>query len=530
MLDAIIISDSGDYTYSVSSSLRLQIDGRPAVIQNIRNYLDNDGKIVDPVRGEYENNWHCAPKLNGICLLSHLQKDGFKVELIDSYYKERFRFIKLLEDNPRAVIISTTFITNKESLYELARDIRTLAKDVYIIAGGPFVYSSYLLLKYSCNVDYDVISPAEDYLFLTENKRPEIDLFIIDKRGEWILSDALRAIKKKSAPATLPNLAWWDGNRYAFSAMSNLSVSSNDIKIDWNNIPNYLFKSGAINVQASYGCPYNCEFCNFIKNKRDTYVKPLDQLIKELKSISCKGVKYVRFVDDNFRLGRKDLNNVCRAFINGGLDLKWMSFIRASALEHADVELLKRAGCTEVQIGIESADQMILTNMNKLADPSMYYRVICKLLEAGIDCSCCFIVGFPGETMETFQRTVDFIESIPKRTQTGSFFWSLYPFLLVPLSPIYEPLKRSRYGLSGYMSTWNHYSMNSNTARQCIIKAFREIKNSSPIYSGDNIEMMDGLPLDRKKEFINIRHALSKFFLDIPYDRSLVINSFLKAL
>ena len=137
MLDAIIISDTGNDTYSVSSSLRLQIDGRPAVIQNIRNYLDNNGKITDPVRGEYENNWHCAPKLNGIYLLSDLEKDGFNVELIDSYYNERSKFIKLLENNPKAVIISTTFILNKNSLYYLARDIKSIANDVYFIAGGP---------------------------------------------------------------------------------------------------------------------------------------------------------------------------------------------------------------------------------------------------------------------------------------------------------------------------------------------------------------------------------------------------------
>ena len=530
MLDAIIISDTGNYTYSVSSSLRLQIDGRPAVIQNIRNYLDNNGKITDTVRGEYENNWHCAPKLNGIYLLSHLQKDGFNVELIDSYYNERSKFIKLLENNPKAVIISTTFILNKDSLYDLARDIKSIANDVYIIAGGPFVYSSYLLLERSCDNVYDVISPAEDYLFLTNNKRPEIDLFIIDKGGERVLSDALRSIKKAIAPSHLPNTAWWDGNRYVFSARNEITANSFNKMIDWNNIPSYLYKSGTMNVQASYGCLFKCEFCNFIKNKQDSYVKSLDHLIEELKSISRKGVKYVRFVDDNFRLGRKDLNNVCQAFINEGLDIKWMSFVRASTLENADLELLKRAGCIEVQIGVESGDKQILKNMNKFADPDMYYHVVNKLLEVGIDCSCCFIVGFPGETEETFQRTVDFIENVPKASQTGSFFWSIYPFLLVPLSPIYEPLKRSKYSLSGYLNEWSHYSMNSHFARKCIVKAFREIRNSSPIYSGDNIEMMNELLPAKKKKFIRARHALSKQFLDIPYDRSLVIESFSKIL
>ena len=97
MLDAIIIADTGNDTFSVSSSFRLQVDGRPALIQNIYNFLENKGKIVDPIKGEKEYNWHYAPKLNGISLLSHLLKEGFTVELIDSYYDERDRFIELIK-------------------------------------------------------------------------------------------------------------------------------------------------------------------------------------------------------------------------------------------------------------------------------------------------------------------------------------------------------------------------------------------------------------------------------------------------
>lgn len=530
MLDAIIIADSGSDTYSASSAYRLQVDGKPAVIQNIRNYLENGGKIVAPVKGENEGNWHCAPKLNGIVLLSHLLKEGFRAELIDSYYEERERFVKLLADKPRAIVVSTTFILNKGMLRTLVEDIRSLAGDIPIIAGGPFVYSSFLLLQRVGDEGYDTASPSEDYLFLSGNDRPDVDFFIIDTKGKWLLSEALARIKNDRGLTDLPNIAYWEKDRYVFSPRGEFGTDKNDILIDWHIIPERFFASGVINVQASRGCPFHCEFCNFVKEEKDTHIKPLDHLIAELSVLSKRGVRYVRFVDDNFRLGRNDLNEVCHAFIRERLDIEWMSFIRAGTLENTDFELLRRAGCSEVQMGVESADRNVLKNMNKRADPDMYFRVIRKLLEAGINCSCCFLAGFPGETEASFQKTLDFIESIPAPGQAGVFYWSIYTFFLAPLSPVYEASRRDKYGLNGYMNHWTHFSMDSDTAGRLIRQAFDEIKNSGPIYSGDNLDMLSALPPDHRKAFFKARHQLEKRIREASEDKASVIETFSRIL
>jgi radical SAM superfamily enzyme YgiQ (UPF0313 family) len=502
------------------------VDGRPALIQNIRNYIENNGRIVDPVKGENENHWHCAPKLNGIVLMSHLLKEGFTVELIDSYYDERDRFVEHLKCNPKAVIISTTFIINKSTLARLVEDIRLLAGDIYIIAGGPFVYSSYLLLKRAGDGDYDTASPARDFLFLTGDDRPDVDLFIVDARGEWILSAILDRIIQGRTFSDLPNHVRWEDGEYVFSPRGEYGGRQSGLLVDWDVIPERFFASGVMNVQASRGCPFHCEFCNFVKDEKDTHIKPIDALVSELSGLSRRGVKYVRFVDDNFRLGKNDLNTVCQAFIRTNLDIRWMSFIRAGTLANTDLELLKRAGCIDVQIGVESADRNILKNMNKRADPDMYIHVIGDLLNAGINCSCFFLVGFPGETEASFQKTLDFIESIPGPGQSGLFCWTIFSFLLAPLSPVYEPSKRALYDLSGYMDRWKHFSMDSDTARRLIRKAFGEIRHSGPIYSGDNLEMLAALAPGQKKQFFNLRHSLEKRIAEASQDRRAVIDSF----
>ena len=504
--------------------MRLQLDGRTALIQNVVNFLQNDGKIVDPVPGDGVSNWHCAVKLNGIVLYDVLTKRGFSVDIIDSYYKQIPDFHALLEKRPRAVVISTTFITSKEELARLVRDIRQSAPEVTIICGGPFVYASYLLLQKMVDPDYDTTNPENQYLFLNETESLDVDLFIVDRTGESILAAALERVKASQPLSGLPTTARWEGGEYLFSPREESETLHN--VIDWRSLPDKIYHPGVINMQASTGCPFQCKFCNFVKDRKSTMLKSVDTIVAEMRALAERGIKYVRFVDDNFRLGNNDLNDVCTRLIEEGLDIKWMSFIRASTLDKTDIELLKRAGCIEAQIGIESIDEQVLSNMDKCAAPEMYQRVIGKLLDNGINCSCCFIFGYPGETPESVQRTIDFIEGISNDSQEGIFCWSIYPFIVIPLSPIYEKQERAKYGLTGFMNSWEHCSMNAKQAYNHIIDAFMQIDSSGPIYSEDNLEMLFALPVAKRKAFIKTRHQLSKMSYRDKLDEGVIMDAF----
>ncbi|MBW1999709.1 MAG: radical SAM protein, partial [Deltaproteobacteria bacterium] len=247
-----------------------------------------------------------------------------------------------------------------------------------------------------------------------------------------------------------------------------------------------------------------------VKDRRLTSIKPIDHLITEMKEVSARGAKYIWFVDDNFRLGRDDLNEVCQRFLKEELDLKWMTFVRASTLKDIDIGLLRAAGCVEVQLGLESADPRILRNMNKKASPGLYSRVLERLLKGGISCSCYFIFGFPGETEETASRTRQFIRDHEFPESEGGLRWSFFPFILSPLSPIYEPEEREKYDLRGYLFEWEHRTMNTEQAREQVLKTFFQMENSGPIYREDNQEMLSSLGPKGRREFEAQRHRISK--------------------
>ncbi|MEZ4483363.1 MAG: radical SAM protein [Syntrophotaleaceae bacterium] len=516
MLDAIIISDIGGDSFSVSSAMRLKLNRKVALLQDISHAINKNEKNTFNKKGNDHPNWQSAPKLNGIALFSYLDRHGYKTDIIDSFFDEIEHFKELVKLDPRAIIISTTFITNKSSLIKISKEIRKIAPKSIIIAGGPFVFSSYTLYDLEKDNDYDTTSPKKDYLFLSEESIPDIDLFIIDKTGERALLNTLDAIKNNIPFDKIKNIAFWNKNELVLTERQNYEIPR--IKYAWEKLPDRFFKNSVINVQASTGCPYYCEFCNFVKDRSLTYLKPLDELVNELKVLKRRGIRYVRFIDDNFRLGRDDLNQVCKTFITENIGIKWMSFIRASTLAKTDLELLKNAGCVEAQMGIESADKNILKEMNKEAEPELYRKVIQGLLKVGINCSCCFIFGFPGETSETVTKTVNFINTIQEDSHEGIFFWSIYPFLFAPLSPIYTKEKRAKYNLEGYLGKWQHTTMTSEEAQKHIMDAFLNIDNASPIYSGDDLNMLFELSPKNRKEFMKQRHKLSKRFLNKEVD------------
>jgi p-methyltransferase len=524
-LDAIIISDFYVESLSGSNPLRLTLDNKTADIQVVLNYIENKGKVVPPIVKDNEKNWAAAPRLNGLYLLNYLVKNNFEIELINNFYEEEALFTNLLKRSPRAVIVSTTFIYSKKDLHKLVAAIRRHAPDIHIIVGGPFVYKSHQILNRAQEPEYNIPEIRKNFLFFSKNE-PLVDLYIISLKGEKILGEALRRLKDHKALDGLPNTARFTGTEYVFNKrIDDIDGLENNF-MEWKSMPDSIFQTGVIPMQASIGCPYHCAFCNFTKDKRLILKKPLEQLIDELNAVAARKTSHVWFVDDNFRLGGNDLNSVFQRFVDEPFKIEWMSFFRADALQNVDADLLRRSGCKEVRLGLESADLTILKNMNKRANPDVYKTVIKDLLRAGINCSCYFIFGFPGETEASAERTLAFIKEIEHPELDGVLSWSIYPFMLVPLSPIYEKGLRYRYDLNGYLLNWKHNTMDSNQAKDYVKKAFFELENSGPIYRGDNFDLLDDLSARQRKAFNTVRHEISKRVIRAEISPHEVISKF----
>ena len=70
--------------------------------------------------------------------------------------------------------------------------------------------------------------------------------------------------------------------------------------------------------------------------------------------------------------------------------------------------------------------------------------------------------------------------------------------------------------------------MDSDQAMEHVVRAFAELENSGPIYSGDNIEMLLDLSPEERKEFAKCRHRLSKLAMQGRLDQQDLMKSFAK--
>lgn len=520
-LDAIIISSPGSTSLAESSSMKLQLDGETATIQHIRALLSGcDTRESDPQTME-KHNWHHVPKLSGMALFNYLSAKGYRCDLIDSLDAQIDRFRDLMAQRPAYVILSTSFIYNKAMFVQVVSQVRQFARETILVVGGPFVYSSYLLLQRRQDSGYDTVSPENDFLFLSSEEIAAVDYYIIGGQGLSQLSDLMDG----RPPEEISGLGYHTDKGLRINPPP-ADAEYEKISIAWHQLPPQLLTNQVMPLQASNGCPFHCRFCNFVKDPRATFVRPIDDIVADLKQLQSLGVRYVRFVDDNFRLGKRDLEQVCKRFIKEGITIRWLTFLRAASLADVDMALLAQAGCTEVQLGLESAHPDVLREMNKESDPETYYRVIKSLLHHGINVATTFIIGFPGETAATAQTTIDFIKSIDFEDAKGLYFWWVFPFMLAPLSPIYEQCEREKYGLQGYMHQWRHNTMDSSQAREIIRQACFEIENSSPGYSADNLELMLSLSPEKRKQFMLTRHQLAKRALTQSITKAEIARAF----
>src|SRR4029079_5602720 len=86
------------------------------------------------------------------------------------------------------------------------------------------------------------------------------------------------------------------------------------------------------------------------------------------------------------------------------------AFYKAQLAEREVTRLMKDAGCAQVFLGCESGSQTILDNLRKDSKIRKYYESFDYLHEFDILSIASFIVGFPGETQETYRETFDFVE------------------------------------------------------------------------------------------------------------------------
>jgi radical SAM superfamily enzyme YgiQ (UPF0313 family) len=162
-----------------------------------------------------------------------------------------------------------------------------------------------------------------------------------------------------------------------------------------------------IGVEASRGCPYDCEFCCSALTSGQQYrVRPVHEVIAEIESIDASRFF---FVDDALGLNREAGKKLFTEMIP--LKRHWMGQGTVSLAE--DVELLKlmrRSGCQGLLVGFESVQKDTQHEMKKIKNLKIdFYEALRRFHDEGISILGAFVFGFDYENKDVFDQTFEFI-------------------------------------------------------------------------------------------------------------------------
>ncbi|MBU2541465.1 MAG: B12-binding domain-containing radical SAM protein [Candidatus Omnitrophica bacterium] len=332
------------------------------------------------------------PSLGLAYIGSFLKSHDKDVELIDATFIEgglEGLFKKIKEEAPR--IVGFTVVTaNMSVVARMAEEIKKISPQTLIVVGG--FHPSAL--------------PAE-----TVNNYKAIDIAVIGE-GEFTMLDLcefddLTGIKgicyrneSDEIKINEPRPLMEDLDSLPFPLFEHLLVYKYG----------YLSLGNALPVLSGRGCPYNCSFCaSNVINQRRCRLRNSSKFVEELECLIAR-YKINRFVfcDESFTFDKKRTIEICEEIINKNLNIRWSCMMRVDNASPELLKIMKEAGCQMIEIGIESADDLVLEKSNKKIELQQVIQTVNLANKMKLEINAFFILGLPFETPESIERTIDF--------------------------------------------------------------------------------------------------------------------------
>ena len=341
----------------------------------------------------------CMPPLNLMYISALLLRHGHEVSILDLYAEELSEaavISRIKEFNPGLVGLAT-YTASFDMAAALAALVKKHFPGVKVAAGG--IHASYLPEVCLKNADID-------YVVLGE--------------GEETCLELAGCLEKGGDVSGVAGLAFRAGGKTVFTAPRPLIEDINSLPwpshhlIDFGKyylgITRAVSSSKAASVLTMRGCPYRCTFCSHHYGYGGRLRKRApEDVAAEMKSLyDAYGIREFQFEDPSFTCDPAHVKELCRLIKENKLEIRWNCNIRANTASDELFREMSAAGCRRVLLGVESGSQEMLDRMKKGVTLEQLRNTVRLAAKYGMRVNAAFILGTPGETLETARETFNF--------------------------------------------------------------------------------------------------------------------------
>lgn len=391
----------------------------PLGLGYLTSYLKNDHDVL--VYDTAIENFRNITKVNG-----KLQIIGDSDENIRS---------KIESFKPDVVCISVLFSNLMESAFNVSRLVKKYNKNIKVLIGGNHITNCIKDYQLGINNLSKIYDKNIDFYFTGESEI-NLSLFL------------------KNFNKNVPGVCYFEGKNFIINKNSSFLNIENlkDPAWEYFSMEKYfdvgLFHSAqsysnrVLPVMASRGCPEKCSFCStpMTWGNRVRW-KNVDSLSSEIKKFVQKySIGEIQFQDDTITANLKYLKQLCVHLKE--VNLPWCTPNGIKINYHQKnqyqmFKMMKDSNCYQVTFGCESGSQRVLDEIIvKKTKVAAFKDSIQKAKDAGLFVHTFWIVGFPGETYDEIQKTIQIA------SECGADSYSLAIYNPLPGTPLYHKVIR----------------------------------------------------------------------------------------
>ncbi|MBE0432595.1 cobalamin B12-binding domain-containing protein [candidate division WOR-3 bacterium] len=423
-----------------------------------------------------------------LSIAGYLRKHGYAVAVYNSCFPDQNSYDQKIDDTTSLIrkyapdFIGIGFPSDAlDAAATIARTAKDLNREVKVIVGGI----------------HPTAKPRETV------RIPYFD-FLIHGEGEITTRELLDALIARRNPEQISGISYRSNGivirtdpRPEIDELDDIPFENRDLLVDLDKYP----KRALGQIHTSRGCPYGCAYCSSsIIWKKKVRFRSVGNVMSEIAYLySCYRVRDINFADDNLTLDQDRVAAICEAILERKFRVNWRCCSRPDIHQHfspAVLRLMRKAGCRQICVGFESGDQGLLDNVGRGVRVREHEKVLELMMHAGIRLHVDFIIGLPGESKATLDRTFRFMKRIGRRCR---------PTMSVAL---FKPYPGTRLGarknLIDHANLYPEFKKIFDLAEACNIKKL----SRDPVYVGR--KLLDNISAPKNLGVL-IRSTLASF-------------------